>query len=427
MGSDACAGKPSGSRGVRSRHASRTLATVLAAVLLLTACGRGGPLSPSTPTAAPTVQPAPTKPGALATATVGTIPVKANPAATKPQAESKLAAPATTAAAAAETKPSAAQPALPNVADAADKVRPAVAFISVSAGQSRAIGGAQPRQGVGSGAIFDPRGFIFTNNHVVEGGNAIKVALPDGRTFDAQLVGRDPPTDLAVIKIEGANLPVAPMGDSGKLKVGEWVVAIGNALGLEGGPTVTAGVVSALNRSVDEPGGVGGIENAIQTDTAINPGNSGGPLINLAGEIVGINTMVAGQVAPNYQAQGIGFAISINSAKPIIAELVAKGRVDRPYLGVTVATLTPAIAQQLGIRFVEGIVLSSVSRNAPAARAGLREGDVVTAIGGDPIKNTEGLREALAKRKVGDRVEVTVARGAQTTRVQVELGQRPAG
>ena len=325
----------------------------------------------------------------------------------------------------AKTAPSAAQPRLPDVAAVADKVRPAVAFIAVSVGGGRSQFGAQPREGVGSGAIFDQRGYIVTNNHVVEGSQQIKVVLPDGRDFDAKLIGRDPTSDLAVIKIDGQNLPVAKLGDSDRLRVGEWVVAIGNALGLEGGPTVTAGVVSAVKRTVELPSG-GSIEGAIQTDTAINPGNSGGPLINLNGEIVGINTLIAGQVTPDYQAQGIGFAIAINNAKPIISSLIASGRVERPWLGVSATTLTPAIAQQIGVAFVEGVLLSDAVAGGPAARAGLRQGDVITALDGQPIKTTDDLTAALARKKVGDRVEITIRRAGQEQKLAVQLGARPA-
>jgi serine protease Do len=388
------------------------------------------------PTSAPTT--APTAPPA-ATATVQPVPTVANvpvAATAKPGGATAVPAPAkegaATPAPAAAAKPAQAppanQPGLPDVAGVADRVRPAVAFIAVrAAGAQGAFGGVQPRQGVGSGAIFDPQGYIFTNNHVVEGGQQIKVVLPDGREFDARLIGRDPESDIAVIKIDGQNLPVARLGDSDKLKVGEWVVAIGNALGLEGGPTVTAGVVSAVKRTVDLPGPSGGsIENAIQTDTAINPGNSGGPLINLNGEIVGINTLVAGQVSSDYQAQGIGFAIAINNAKPIIDELVAQGRIERPWLGVSVMTLTPAIAQQVGIPFVEGIVLSEAVAGSPAARGGLRQGDVITALDGQPIKRTEDLRDQLSRKKVGDTIALTVRRGGQQQSVSVQLGARPS-
>ena len=391
----------------------------------------------SAPTAAATTAPAATA-GPAATATVQPVPTVVNVPVAATAAPAQAAAPAQPkdAPKAADpakpgqpAAPTAGQPPLPDVAGVADRVRPAVAFIAVrAAGAQSAFGAAQPRAGVGSGAIFDPQGYIFTNNHVVEGGQQIKVVLPDGREFDARLIGRDPQSDIAVIKIDGQNLPVARLGDSDKLRVGEWVVAIGNALGLEGGPTVTAGVVSAVKRTVDLPGPSGGsIENAIQTDTAINPGNSGGPLINLNGEIVGINTLVAGQVSADYQAQGIGFAIAMNNAKPIIDEIVAKGRVERPWLGVSVMTLTPAIAQQIGIPMVEGIVLSEAVPNSPAARAGLRQGDVITSLDGQPIRRTEDLRDQLARKKVGDSISLTVRRGTQQHTVQVQLSARPAG
>ncbi|HEY3081788.1 MAG TPA: trypsin-like peptidase domain-containing protein [Chloroflexota bacterium] len=393
-------------------HHPSTRLLPLALALLLAACEvteSGGIRfgSPPTPTAAPKAA----------------APTAAPTAAAKP-AESS----ATPAAAA---KPSAgAGPVtgrLPDVASVADRVRPAVAFIAVRTGAGRGPAGAQPSQGVGSGAIFDPRGYIVTNNHVVEGSQQIKVVLPDGRDFDAKLVGRDADSDLAVIKIDGQNLPVAQLGDSDKLRVGEWVVAIGNALGLEGGPTVTAGVVSAVKRTVELPSSAGSIEDAIQTDTAINPGNSGGPLINLNGEIVGINTLVAGQVSPDYQAQGIGFAIAINNAKPIINALISGGQIERPWLGVSAMTLTPAIAQQTGLPFVEGVILSEALANSPAARAGLRQGDVITAMDGQPIKTTEELRTALTRKKVGDRVELTIRRGGQEQKITVVLGARAAG
>ncbi len=319
---------------------------------------------------------------------------------------------------------------LPPIADAADKARPAVVFIAVRSAPTTARKPGQPGQsvpqgGIGSGVIFDPRGFIVTNYHVIEGGQQIKVVLPDGRDFDAKVIGSDAATDLAVIKVEGANLPVAVIGDSDKLRVGEWVVAIGNALGLEGGPTVSAGIVSALGRSVDESESVS-IENAIQTDAAINPGNSGGPLINMRGEVVGINTLIAAQIAPNQQAQNIGFAISITRARPIVDELMAKGRVDRPYFGVSITKFTPAIAAKLEMPYVDGIVLMEVSPGSPAAKAGLKQGDVLTAVGGDAMSQVTSLRDALAKRKVGDRVEVMYQRAGKEQKTTIALEARPA-
>ncbi|MDA8216009.1 MAG: trypsin-like peptidase domain-containing protein, partial [Dehalococcoidales bacterium] len=193
--------------------------------------------------------------------------------------------------------------------------------------------------GVGSGVIYDDQGHILTNAHVVEGANQLLVSLPDGRSFEGKLIGSDAQTDLAVVKIDGSNLPVAKLGDSTQLQVGDWLVAIGNALALPGGPTVTAGVVSALGRTVQEPADQSGtpgpfLFDVIQTDAPINPGNSGGPLVNLNGQVIGINTLVAGQAETGVQAQGIGFAIAISTAKPIADELVANGKVVHPYLGI---------------------------------------------------------------------------------------------
>jgi S1-C subfamily serine protease len=315
-----------------------------------------------------------------------------------------------------------------SVAEVVDRARPAVAFIAVRTSSAQGAFGAQPAEGVGSGAIFDQRGYIVTNNHVVEGGQQIKVALPDGRTYDAKLVGRDPPSDLAVIKIEpraGEQLPTLPIGDAAALRVGEWVVAIGNALGLEGGPTVTAGVVSALGRDVTEPNGYT-LENVVQTDAAINPGNSGGPLLNMAGQIVGINTLGAGRLQSGYQAQGINFAISTTTARPIIDDLLQHGRVVRAYLGVSSTTLTPAIAAELGVPAQPGAVVVQVGAGTPAARAGLQQGDVIVGFGESEIKNDRDLRQAILARKPGDEVALRISRGGQTRSATVKLGERPA-
>jgi S1-C subfamily serine protease len=338
-----------------------------------------------------------------------------------------LSLPACTVASAAPLTAPPAQQAFSSIAEVAERSRPAVAFISVRTTPAQGAFGAQPAGGVGSGAIFDPRGYIVTNNHVVEGAQTLRVALPDGRTYDAQLIGRDPPSDLAVIKIEpraGEQLPVLQFGDSNRLRVGEWVVAIGNALGLEGGPTVSAGVVSALGRDVPEPNGAV-LENVVQTDAAINPGNSGGPLLNMAGQIVGINTLGAGRTASGYQAQGINFAISTTTARPIVDDLVQHGKVVRAYLGVSSTTLTPAIASELGIRFQPGAVVASVGPGTPAARAGLQPGDVIVAFGDQEIKLDRELRQAILARKPGDQVSVRFVRAGQSRTVAVTLAERP--
>ncbi len=303
-----------------------------------------------------------------------------------------------------------------------DRVRPAVAFVGIEA-SVRAFSAPVP-VGNGSGAIIDPQGYILTNNHVVEQAQALRVTLPDGRSFDAQLVGRDPATDLAVIKINGTNLPAIPLGDSSKVQVGDWVVAIGNALGLEGGPTVTKGVVSAKDRTITEDNGAS-LVSLIQTDAAINPGNSGGPLVNLNGELIGINTAIPGPTSQGAQPFGIGFAISINEAKPIVQQLISQGRVIRPYLGVVPVTLTPAIASQLGIQVEKGVILDTVAPNSPAARVGLRQGDVITAVDGKPIASEADLRGAIQAHKIGDTMEMTVLRNGTQMTIRAQLAEAP--
>ncbi len=245
----------------------------------------------------------------------------------------------------------------------------------------------------------------------------LTVALPDGSTYPATLVGADPSTDLAVLKVDGKNLPIGRFGDSQQLQVGDWVVAIGNALALPGGPTVSAGVVSALGRTVQEPG---------QTDAPINPGNSGGPLIDLQGEVVGINTLVAGQAEPGVQAQGIGFAISIASARPIVDQLVATGHAVHPYLGVQQIALNPVIANRLGTTAKSGVVIVAVGPGTPAAAADLRSRDVITAIDGAAVADDSAFAKIIDSHKPGDTIVLTVARGRQTVQLKATLAARPA-
>jgi serine protease Do len=284
--------------------------------------------------------------------------------------------------------------------------------------------------GVGSGVIYDDQGHILTNNHVVEGANQLLVSLPDGRSFPATLVGGDPRTDLAVIQIHATDLPVAELGDSQELQVGDWVVAIGDALALPGGPTVTAGVVGALNRTVQEPGDSPRssgpyLFDVIQTDAPINPGNSGGPLVNLKGQVVGINTLGAGQAEPGVQAQGIGFAISISAAKPIADQLVVTGQVVHPFLGVRFVALNPAIGAQLGVNVKEGAAIVGVVPGSPAARAGLRAREVVTQVDGTSVKDDSDLARIIAAHKPGDRLTLTVLDGGQSSTATVTLGELP--
>ncbi|HET7035791.1 MAG TPA: trypsin-like peptidase domain-containing protein [Thermomicrobiaceae bacterium] len=295
--------------------------------------------------------------------------------------------------------------------------------------------------GTGSGFIYDNQGHILTNNHVVEGAQSLVVTLPDGRSFkdnDVKVVGTDPLTDLAVLQITGDNLPAVQLGDSSQLEVGQWVVALGYALGLEGEPTVTAGVVSALNRSVQEPGDSSGspfsrqtqsgptLSDVIQTDAAINPGNSGGPLTNLDGQVIGINTLVAGEAEPGVQAEGIGFAIAINTAKQIADEIVSTGKASHPYVGVSYIPLTPAIAAQLNVTATKGALIQSVVDGSPAAKAGLQKDDIVTKVDGKELTTDSSFANAVESHKVGDTITLTVVRNGQTMQVPVTLAERPA-
>ncbi len=313
------------------------------------------------------------------------------------------------------------------VRNVAQKVKPAVVQITNEQVQVGQFGQATVPSGVGSGVIYDDQGHIITNDHVVAGAQQLTVSLPDGRTFKAKLVGSDPRTDLAVVQISGKDLPVAELGDSGQLQVGDWVVAIGNALGLPGGPTVTAGVVSALGRSVQEPGDQTGpgpyLFDVIQTSAPINPGNSGGALVDLAGRVIGINTLVAGQAEPGVQAQGIGFAISIATAKPLADQLVASGKAIHPSIGIQYVPLNPAIAAQIGADQPYGAVVMDVVAGSGAARAGLQQGDVITAIDGQQLKEESALPEAISTHKPGDKVKFTILRDSQPQDVTVTLGQ----
>ncbi len=263
---------------------------------------------------------------------------------------------------------------------------------------------------------MDPDGYIVTNFHVIKDARDITVNLPDGRTFKGEVVGQDQLSDLAVMKINAQGLPTAPFGDSRSLRVGDWVIALGNALNLKGGPTVTVGIVSARGRTVETD--YGSLYDLIQTDAAINDGNSGGPLVNLEGQVVGINSAML------RQAQGIGFAISSNSAMPIIRSLIEKGRVIRPLIGLTGQDLTLSLANQLGINTTNGIVISRLLRDGPADRAGLRVGDVITRLDDIPAPDMGHFLTLLWSYRVGDMVEVEYIRDDHPDVALVELIER---
>ena len=254
-------------------------------------------------------------------------------------------------------------------------------------------------QATGSGVIVDAaQGYVLTNSHVTENGNSIEVTTKDNRRFKARLIGRDPDTDIAVLQISGSNLTAVPMGDSDRLQVGDFVLAIGNPFGL--GQTVTSGIVSALGRSP----GIEGYEDFIQTDASINPGNSGGPLVDLQGRIVGINTAI---VAPSGGNVGIGFAVPINMARQVMDQLISYGEVKRGRIGVAIQDLTPDIAQALGTTRTEGAVIARVEPGSPAERAGLRTNDLVVAVNGAPIHSGAELRNRVGLSRIGDAVDLT--------------------
>ncbi len=289
--------------------------------------------------------------------------------------------------------------------------------------------GAYPQQGTGSGSIIDDKGHILTNYHVVRDANNLDVTLSDKSTYKARLIGADPDNDIAVIQIDApANkLNVMQLGTSGNLEVGQKVLAIGNPFGLD--RTLTTGVISGLNRPLQTEDGRT-MENVIQTDASINPGNSGGPLLNKFGQIIGINTAI---YSPTGSSVGIGFAVPIDTAKQIIPELIASGKIRRGYLGVTTAPLTPKIAEQFHVPTKQGVVVVSVQPNSPASQAGLlgvqqdqdQLGDVIVKADGKPIETPDALVKTIGNRKPGDRIALTVLRDGRERQVEVTLADRP--
>ncbi|MCK6554860.1 DegQ family serine endoprotease [Candidatus Binatia bacterium] len=271
------------------------------------------------------------------------------------------------------------------------------------------------RQGTGSGFIVRDDGLVVTNNHVVEGAKQITVTLKDGTEHEARIVGRDPKTDLAVLKIDPKDkLPAVSLGDSDSLRVGDWVMAIGNPFGLNN--TVTAGIVSAKSRSI----GAGPYDDFIQTDASINPGNSGGPLFNERGEAVGINTAIFSQSGGNI---GIGFAIPINLARALLPELEAHGHVTRGWLGVTIQPVTPDLAKSLDLEKPTGALVADVTADGPAAAAGIKRGDVIVSFGGKKVAESRDLPSLVAATPVGKSVSVGIARGGKEQTVEVAVAK----
>jgi serine protease Do len=294
------------------------------------------------------------------------------------------------------------------------EVRPSVVAITTEVSGYSVFGGAYTEEGAGSGWIIDSNGLIVTNNHVVEGASTVTVTLEDGRTFAAKAVYNDAFSDLAVIKIDAQNLPAARIGDSTSLRMGDWVVAIGNSLGL--GISATKGIVSAMGVSITESGGRT-LYNLIQTDAAINAGNSGGPLINLAGEVVGISSVKISDVG----VEGMGYAISMEEASPILEQLINDGHISRPDIGATLYTVDVSIASRYNLAVSEGALVTQIIRNGPAGNAGMKAGDVITAVNDTAITTAEGLQLLLQSYGVGDKVQITFYRGTGKKTVTVTL------
>lgn len=289
---------------------------------------------------------------------------------------------------------------------------------------------AQPRErtvrGTGSGFIINSNGQILTNAHVVNGADKVSVTLKDGRTFEGKVLGQDPVTDVAVIQIQAEKLPVVAVGNSDVVQPGEWVIAIGNPLGLDN--TVTAGIISATDRSSSQVGVPDKRVGFIQTDTAINPGNSGGPLLNARGEVVGMNTAIISG------AQGLGFAIPINTVQNIAQQLIAKGEVEHSYLGVQMVTLTPEVKQQLEIESDgririaadRGVLLVGVVPGSPADEAGLRAGDVIQSMNNQPVTTSEEVQQLVERSTVGSQLQIELQRDGRPAKVAVRLEPLPA-
>ena len=274
------------------------------------------------------------------------------------------------------------------------------------------FGGSQTRQSksLGSGFLISADGYIVTNDHVVRDAESIQVKLSNDKVYDAKVVGGDQKTDIAVIKINAAALPTAVLGDSDKLEVGQWAIAIGNPFGLD--RTMTVGVISATGRSNM---GIETYENFIQTDASINPGNSGGPLLNVYGEVIGINTAIVAA------GQGIGFAIPVNMAKPIFSQLISKGSVSRGYIGVTIQPITEELAKSFGLKEAKGALVNDVIKGSPADKAGIRQGDVITALNGSEVKDPSHLQRLVAEAGIGKAAKITIFRDGKPIELSITL------
>lgn len=311
-------------------------------------------------------------------------------------------------------------PPLPSIADVVEKVYPSVVTIATEVTTLDFFNMPQTQSGAGSGWIIDENGIIVTNNHVVEGAKKVTVGLADGRTFqvDPDSIRRDPSTDMAIIKIDAKNLPAASLGDSTKLRVGDWVVAIGNPLGL--GLRAKQGIVSGLKVSLSVEQGQP-LDDLIETSAAINPGNSGGPLANMSGQVIGITSAKI----TAFGVEGMGYAISIKTAIPIIEQLIKNGYVIRPYLGVQLYTVDQNVAMINSLPVDKGVVITYVAPGGPADKAGLKAGDIITQFKDKEVTTDYELLQDLHSSQIGEEVKITIIRGKDTKVVYARLIQTP--
>ena len=307
---------------------------------------------------------------------------------------------------------------LPNFADVVAEVKPSVVAINTEYVSYDIFNRPFKQEGAGSGWIIDEDGLIVTNNHVVEGAKSVTVTLADGRTFPAETRRTDRLSDLAIVKVNAKNLPAAKVGDSAILNVGDWVVAIGNSLGM--GISATKGIVSAKDVSLSVSAGQT-LYDLLQTDAAINPGNSGGPLVNMSGEVIGINSVKIAQVG----VEGMGYAISINTAMPIINELIQKGYVVRPWLGVVLYTVDQYAVLRYDLAVSEGALITEAASGSPADKAGIEPGDVITKFAGEEITSAEDLIQAIHSSQIGQRAEITFWRGNAKHTASATLAESP--
>jgi serine protease Do len=298
------------------------------------------------------------------------------------------------------------------VVKAAQKLMPAVVNIEVTVS-----GGT----GVGSGSIIREDGYIITNNHVVEGARSIQVSLADGDVVSARVIGTDPDTDLAVIKIDRSGLPTAELGSSANLAVGEVAIAIGSPEGFE--QSVTTGIISALHRNLSGSYYSNPLLDVIQTDAAINPGNSGGPLANISGQVIGINTAIVSSSGGN---EGIGFAIPIDTAKPVVEQLIDTGKVTHPWLGISGTTLSPEVADRFNLTMDSGALVRSVYAGGPADKAGIQQGDIIVQMDNQQITSMDDLMLFVRSHKVGDKVKIRLFRGSDQKDVEATLAAKPS-